>query len=339
MKNRIQQLKDFAAKLALKVKSQKTVVIAAEVATILLILFGLVVVSMDAAPDDVAVDSIAESDQQCDDCSETEKVASEEEPIKAKSEDTKKDTAQTPQLTALPFAKFDYQLGGEYGPPSGVKIVARDWYDSSKLPNNLYGVCYVNAFQTQPNDPDVKRIDEPSGWPASLVLKDIEDPNWEGELLIDISTNTLRTKAAAHVTKMIETCASKGFQAVEFDNLDSYTRFKNLPFDKSDMISYASMLVKAAHGAGLVAGQKNLAELTSLGKKTIGFDFAVAEECAEYDECDAYTGVYGKKVMIIEYSKSGFNEACAGFKNKAMIIQRDLLLVPKGKSGYVFNSC
>ena len=42
---------------------------------------------------------------------------------------------------------------------------------------------------------------------------------------------------------MIETCARKGFAAVEFDNLDSWTRFDGtdrageVPFDQGDAVA------------------------------------------------------------------------------------------------------
>src|SRR6187399_2709907 len=47
-------------------------------------------------------------------------------------------------------AAFDYQLGGSYTPPAGVRIVTRDREDSPAP--GLYNICYVNGFQTQPQD-------------------------------------------------------------------------------------------------------------------------------------------------------------------------------------------
>jgi hypothetical protein len=122
-------------------------------------------------------------------------------------------------------AKLDYQLGGDYRLPSGTRIVVRDWF-AGRAPKHVYAICYVNAFQTQPDEPDTERPDEQSSWPEQLVLNGLEDPGWPGELLIDISTSAKRTVAVSHVTSMIEACAQKGFEAVEFDNLDSWTRFR-----------------------------------------------------------------------------------------------------------------
>ncbi|GAB3898943.1 hypothetical protein GCM10029964_084170 [Kibdelosporangium lantanae] len=45
-------------------------------------------------------------------------------------------------------ATFDYQIGGAYGPPSGVRVVTRD--HTAAPAAGLYNICYVNAFQAQP---------------------------------------------------------------------------------------------------------------------------------------------------------------------------------------------
>ena len=44
-------------------------------------------------------------------------------------------------------AGFDYQLGGAYSPASGVTVVTRDM--TSTPAAGTYGICYINAFQTQ----------------------------------------------------------------------------------------------------------------------------------------------------------------------------------------------
>lgn len=44
---------------------------------------------------------------------------------------------------------FDYQLGGAYTPPTGVRTVVRD-RTAAPAPG-LYNICYVNAYQAQPD--------------------------------------------------------------------------------------------------------------------------------------------------------------------------------------------
>ena len=123
-------------------------------------------------------------------------------------------------------AKFDYQIGGDYPPPAGVRVVSRDWFSGSPAAGSRYSICYVNAFQTQADEAGVDRPDEHSNWPQNLVLNELgDDPHWGGEYLIDIRNANKRSRAADWVQQMIQGCADKGYDAVEYDNLDSWTRF------------------------------------------------------------------------------------------------------------------
>ena len=72
-------------------------------------------------------------------------------------------------------------------------------------------------------------------------------------------------------------------------------------------IAFARLLVRRAHAADLAVGQKNLAGFDG---SRVGFDFAVAEECARYRECQRYVASYGRRVLVIEYRKRDFRRAC-----------------------------
>ena len=214
-------------------------------------------------------------------------------------------------------AKFDYQIGGDYRPPAGVRVISRDWFLGA-APERTYSICYVNAFQTQDDEAGVERPDERSNWPRDLVLRDLgDDPNWGGEYLVDIATPARRRRAARQVQPMIETCARNGFEAVEYDNLDSWTRFDgtpragDVPFGKRQAIAYASLLAGRAHALGLAVGQKNTPQLTRRqSRRRIGFDFAIAEECGRFAECRRYRALFGSRVLAIEYRRRDFRRAC-----------------------------
>lgn len=201
----------------------------------------------------------------------------------------------------------------------------------------LYNVCYVNAFQAQPGDE--------SWWKTNhndLLLHDAKgnlviDEDWN-EIMLDFSTEAKRTALTTIVGGWIDQCATKGFQAVEPDNLDSYTRSKGL-LTQAQAIAYATSLATRAHAKGLAIGQKNTAELSSANAKKIGFDFAVAEECADFDECGAYTASYGNNVIVIEYSKSGFTKACSGYGSRLSVVLRDVDVTTPGSKSYVYQAC
>jgi endo-alpha-1,4-polygalactosaminidase (GH114 family) len=237
-------------------------------------------------------------------------------------------------------ARADYQLGGDYTPASGVTVVVRDWFEGTPLANpNSYSICYVNAFQTQPDSGSGRR-DETSQWPASIVLRNFQDPNWPGEYLIDIRSAAKRTIALNHLKPMIDTCASKGFKAVEFDNLDSYTRFSGLPFRFAQTVSFAKLITTYAHSKGLAVAQKNTAELTKYQARTvIKFDFVISENCGQYDECGDYAAVYGDRMIDIEYTQEGFEQACATVGATVSVIRRDIDLTTPSSSEYDYAAC
>ncbi|MFD7057331.1 endo alpha-1,4 polygalactosaminidase [Streptomyces mirabilis] len=231
-------------------------------------------------------------------------------------------------------ATFDYQIGAPYAPAPGVKVVSRD--RSAKPAKGLYNICYVNAFQAQP--------DALSWWQKhhpGLILKDknnrtVMDENW-GEALLDTSTTAKRNELAAVVGQWINGCATSGFQAVEPDNLDSYQRSKGL-LTKADNSAFAKLIVQKAHAKGLAIGQKNTAEMLSEHTR-IGFDFAVAEECAEYSECGSYAKAYSNRVYVIEYEDHSFDMACSSWGKSLSIVQRDLDVTARGSDDYTFRTC
>lgn len=259
-------------------------------------------------------------------------------PTAAPAPDTSNPTtvSTTPsQQPALPpaGALFDYQLGGAYPPPPGVEIVARD--RTAAPADGMYNICYINAFQTQPGELDT--------WPSDLLLRDADgdpfhDPDWPDEVIVD----TRQPDAvAAIVGPWIDGCAAAGYNAVEFDNLDTYTRTGDL-LSRDDNLALARLLVARAHDDGLAAGQKNAAEDAALLHEQAGFDFAITEECVAYDECGAYTDVYGEHVLAIEYPDTltdPWSEVCARADLPASLILRDRDLVTPDRKDYVFETC
>jgi glycosyl hydrolase family 114 len=234
-------------------------------------------------------------------------------------------------------AVWDYQIGGPYTPVAAVGIVDRD--HTAAAAAGKYNICYVNGYQTQPG--------ESKSWPTAALLKDkngklVEDKEWPGEYMVDTRTATSRTAIMSVVGAWIDSCASKGFKAVEVDNLDSFTRDPSKQSTEAGNMALAKQLVERSHGKGLAIGQKNTVELAGKGRST-GFDFAVVESCQVYKECNGYTDVYGTQVYEVEYVEEGglnnFNAACKARGAKISITYRDVLVKPSGQSGYTFKYC
>jgi hypothetical protein len=243
-------------------------------------------------------------------------------------------------------AGFDYQIGGDYPLPDGVSIVSRDWFIGSPAAAPVYSICYLNAFQTQADERGVKRPDEHSSWPRSLVLERLgDDPNWGGEYLIDIRTANKRRRAARRVERMIDGCARRGFDAVELDNLDSWTRFEGtplnsrVPFGRKQALAYAKLIAELAAERGLAVAQKNTSDLSPKQVRRVGFDFAIAEECARYRECGSYRRLHGDNVIVIEYRRKDLRRACATVGGRLSVVLRDRQVSRPGSRRYVYDAC
>lgn len=215
----------------------------------------------------------------------------------------------------------DYQLGGTRSVPASVGIVARD--RTARPIVGKYNICYVNGFQTQPN--------EAGFWKRHprLILrrngKPVIDSAW-GEMLLDTRTAEKRRRLAVIVGRWTDGCARSGFRAVEFDNLDSFSRSRGM-ITRADNKAMAKLLVARAHRAGLAAGQKNWAEWNG---RSVGFNFAIAEECGRYAECGSYVQHYGNRVLVIEYRRIDFAATCNRWGSRLAVVLRDRNLSSTG---------
>ncbi|MBT2364016.1 endo alpha-1,4 polygalactosaminidase [Streptomyces sp. ISL-10] len=232
-------------------------------------------------------------------------------------------------------AVFDYQLGGAYPPGDDVEALSRD-RGAEPVPG-LYNICYVNAFQTQPGDavtwwrkhhPDLLL----HGRGGGLVV----DEDWD-EPLLDISSAAKRGALLDVVGPWIDGCAERGFDAVEPDNLDSYTRSDGL-LTEADAIAFARLLAGRAHERGLAIAQKNTAELLH-ARQDIGFDFAIVEECARHAECSDFTRAHDGRVFDVEYERGDFAAACRARGARLSVVLRDRDVHPEGEPGHVRRTC
>ncbi|MFE9606787.1 endo alpha-1,4 polygalactosaminidase [Streptomyces hokutonensis] len=246
--------------------------------------------------------------------------------------DSSPKTATAKVSTPPVHASVDYQLGGAYTPPKGVSVVSRD-HTASPAPG-VYNICYVNAFQAQP--------DAEGDWDADLLLRDrsgkvVMDKDW-GEAMLDIGTPAKRARIAEKVDDWIDACADKGFDAVEPDNYDSYTRAPHGLLNAADAEAFQTLLARHAHARHLAIAQKNTLELAK-DRKRVGLDFAVVEECGQYNECGSYVDAFGDHVIVVEYTEKGMKRACAGWGDRISIVRRDLDVTPAGHDGYVRETC
>ena len=93
---------------------------------------------------------------------------------------------------------------------------------------------------------------------------------------------------------------------------------------------------------GLAIAQKNAAELAGAGHR-LGFDFAIAEECQPYGECDPLPQRVRHRVIEIEYPDNGgqrnLDQACRLRGDRISIVYRDRNVTPAGQPGFLERRC
>lgn len=151
-------------------------------------------------------------------------------------------------------------------------------------------ICYVSAGSWERWRPDAGRF------PKSLLGRRLE--GWPGERWLDI--RRLR-KLKPIMNARIDKCRDKGFDAIDYDNVNGYRNPTGFPLTAADQKRYNRYLAAAAHRRGLAAGLKN--DLEQLDSLEPDFDFAVNEQCFQYHECGAYETFLdaGKAVFHVEY--------------------------------------
>ena len=150
-------------------------------------------------------------------------------------------------------------------------------------------VCYISVGAYEDFRPDRQRF------PAVLLGK---SDGWPGERWLDIRRLDLLEPIIAARFAM---CRSKGFDAVEPDNVDGYSNDTGFPLTFADQLAFNRMVAGLAHRLGLAVALKN--DLDQVPQLVGDFDFAIDEQCAEYQECDELLPFIaeGKAVFEAEY--------------------------------------
>ncbi len=101
--------------------------------------------------------------------------------------------------------------------------------------------------------------------------------------------------------RRLDLCKAKGFDGVEPDNVDAYANRSGFPLTGADQLRFNRFLAAAAHARGLSIGLKNDLEQADVLEPQ--FDWALNEQCHQYDECNLLTPFTraGKAVFVAEY--------------------------------------
>ena len=120
---------------------------------------------------------------------------------------------------------------------------------------------------------------------------------WPGERWFDIRNVAIRPMLEARMDE----CAEKGFDGIEYDNVEGYLHPSGFALDEADQIVFNEWLATESHERDLAVGLKNGLEM--IDELVDDFDFSVNEQCAQYNECDRLDPFIdlNKAVLHIEY--------------------------------------
>ena len=160
-------------------------------------------------------------------------------------------------------------------------------------------IAYVDAGSWEKWRPDA------ASYPAEVLGNALN--GWPGERWLDIRRlDVLGPIIAARLDMVV----AKGFDAVDFDNVDGYTNSPDFPLTAQDQLAFNRFLADAAHARGLAVGLKN--DLDQVNDLVTSFDFAVNEQCFQYHESGKLKPFItaNKAVFVIEY-KGPMSKYCA----------------------------
>jgi hypothetical protein len=194
-----------------------------------------------------------------------------------------------------PVTSWQWQLQGDIDTSVDAQMYDVDGFEvSAAIVQELHlagraAVCYLSAGSWERWRPDAR------DFPRSVLGN---SNGWPGERWLDIRRlRILRPIMEARLDR----CAAKGFDGVEFDNVDGYQNRTGFPLRGDDQLRYNVFLANQAHRRGMSAVLKN--DLGQVRDLLPYFDVALDEQCFQYDECNRLRPFVnaGKAVFTVEY--------------------------------------
>jgi hypothetical protein len=205
---------------------------------------------------------------------------------------------------------WQWQLNtGDVDTSYNVDMYDVDLFDTpqSKI-NELHAqnkkvVCYFSAGSWEDWRSDA------SDFPESVKGNDLD--GWAGEKWLDIrdglpdddGNGTSDSEEFRNIMRnRLDLAVTKQCDGVESDNVDGYSNNSGFAITSADQIAYNKWLATEAHSRNLSIGLKN--DIDQINDLVNDFDWALNEQCYEYDECGAYQTFINvnKPVFGVEYN-------------------------------------
>ncbi len=161
--------------------------------------------------------------------------------------------------------------------------------------------------------------------------------DWPGERWLDIRSSDVHDIMKSR----LDLAKQKGCDGVEPDNMDGYQNKPGFNLTADDQLAYNRLIGNDARARGLSVGVNNA--LDQIPELVSYYDFAVNEQCFEYDECDTLMPFIeqDKPVLHAEYRDNYVQDEDA---REAMCIestnrQFSSLVLPLGLDDQFRYSC
>jgi hypothetical protein len=181
--------------------------------------------------------------------------------------------------TGVPASVYD--VDGFETPKSTVTALHRE---------GRKAICYLDVGSWEDYRPDAGQFPKSA---IGAVYEGFPEENW-----LDIRHFH---SFAPILERRFDICARKGFDAVEPDNIAGWENKTGFPITRADQLRFNRWVANQVHARGMSVALKNDGRQA---KQLLGsFDFAIVEECFQYDECGLYEPFVeaGKAVFETEY--------------------------------------
>jgi hypothetical protein len=200
---------------------------------------------------------------------------------------------------------WQWQLNGSLNSSYDAAIYDVDLFDTSAdqiaalQAQNRRVICYFSAGSYEAWRSDADQFS------AADLGRELD--GWPDERWLDIRS----ADVADVMTQRLDLAVQKGCDGVEPDNVDGFANDSGFDLSAADQLAYNRLLASEAHTRGLAIGLKN--DLDQIVELVDDFDFAVNEQCFQYDECDLLAPFIeqDKAVLQAEYRQLYVDDTAA----------------------------
>lgn len=195
-----------------------------------------------------------------------------------------------------PNQSWQWQLQGKLEPDVPAAVFDVDGFETTAAQvrqlhrRGKQVICYLDVGSWESYRPDRDRF------PAAVIGKRYE--GFPDERWLDVSRFRL---FRAPLEARIAMCARKGFDAVEPDNLAGFENQTGFEISPAEQLRFNRWIAAQVHRRGMAVGLKN--DPRQVPQLLASFDFAIVEQCFEFDECGRFVPFIeaGKAVFEAEY--------------------------------------